>query len=366
MRDNSVTYSKGIAIFLMVLGHSLCFTCVESWLNMFHVPIFFFMSGYCFKERYLSDCVAFLRAKVKGIYWPFVKYTTLFILLHNFLFRIGVYNEYCGYKGIVSHQYTATDILLHIKEMLLSMVESERLLGGYWFLTDLFVGCMLFYVVCVICRVVNAKFGGRHYWLGLLLLAVSVVMNLRHSEWWVLNYRVFMSAFFIWCGYVYRQMDISSCVDRLSAGYIYLFAAVCITLGSLFWPGAAVEVVPKYQIFFVVTALIGVVSVFRFSRSLESGERYGMAKRIFVLLGDTSLSILTWHMLCFVLVSQIIVSVYDLPQTRIAEFPIISEYAIRGWWVAYLFVGIVIPVAIDLLGKRFFSACKAISLRPCR
>lgn len=55
MRDCSVTYSKAIAIMLVVLGHAYFETPVECWVNFVHVPLFFFMAGYCFKEKYLEN-----------------------------------------------------------------------------------------------------------------------------------------------------------------------------------------------------------------------------------------------------------------------------------------------------------------------
>ena len=55
MRDNSVTVSKGIAIILVVMINARCPELLLSWLCMIVMPTFFFMSGYCFKDKYLND-----------------------------------------------------------------------------------------------------------------------------------------------------------------------------------------------------------------------------------------------------------------------------------------------------------------------
>ena len=76
--NQTITYMKAIAIMLMVLGHSFYNTYVESWVNMFHVPVFFFTAGYCFKESHLDNFKLFItnlkntikyldNAKVKGL-----------------------------------------------------------------------------------------------------------------------------------------------------------------------------------------------------------------------------------------------------------------------------------------------------------
>lgn len=87
MRDDSISIAKAIAIIAMVLGHSLTMqdeqNYVEAFVNMFHVGVFYFFAGYCFKEKYLVDFNIVLRQRIKGLYIPYVKYGLLFLLSHN-------------------------------------------------------------------------------------------------------------------------------------------------------------------------------------------------------------------------------------------------------------------------------------------
>ena len=46
MRDNSVSIAKAFAIMLMVLAHTWFMDIGNKWINMFHMPLFFFMAGY--------------------------------------------------------------------------------------------------------------------------------------------------------------------------------------------------------------------------------------------------------------------------------------------------------------------------------
>ena len=146
MRDNAVTYAKGISIMLMVLGHACYSTYIEGWVNMFDIPCFFFLSGYCFKNKYLYDFTNFAFNKLKGIYLPFVKWTVVFILLHNFLYDLGVYNSEFGYYGIASVTYSSAAILEKLKNTIL-LSGGERLLGGYWFLPCLLKGSFILYAI---------------------------------------------------------------------------------------------------------------------------------------------------------------------------------------------------------------------------
>ena len=145
MRDNSVSIAKAFAIILMVLGHTWFWDIFEKWINMFHMPLFFFMAGYCFKVKYLTDFKSFATKRISGLYKPYVKWCLIFLILHNVFFYLNIYNGEYGYKGNVSHIYTLTDFVKRTIKILLTMSREEQLLGGYWFLKTLFVSSFIAY-----------------------------------------------------------------------------------------------------------------------------------------------------------------------------------------------------------------------------
>lgn len=145
MRDNSVSIAKAFAIVLMVLAHTWFWDIGEKWINMFHMPLFFFMAGYCFKEKYLTDFKAFAIKRWVGLYKPYVKWSLIFLALHNVFFFLNFYNDEYGTKGNVSQLYALTDFVKRAIKIVISMSGNDQLLGGYWFLKSLFVGSFISY-----------------------------------------------------------------------------------------------------------------------------------------------------------------------------------------------------------------------------
>lgn len=145
MRDNSVSIAKAFAIMFMVLAHTWFLDIANKWINMFHMPLFFFMAGYCFKDKYLMDFKTFASKRVSGLYKPFVKWSLVFLVLHNVFFFLNIYNSDYGFRGNVSYLYSLTDYAKHAIMIVTSMSGSEQLLGGYWFLKSLFVGSIIAY-----------------------------------------------------------------------------------------------------------------------------------------------------------------------------------------------------------------------------
>lgn len=141
--NNSVTYIKAIAIVLMVWCHAMRDVTLVS---MFHMPLFFFVSGYCFKWQYLDSPTKFISQKLKGVYWPYVKWSIVFLILHNVMFHLNIYNDSFGYKGLVSHCYTYMDVVDRGKRILFNMSNHEQLLGGFWFLKTLFCASVISYL----------------------------------------------------------------------------------------------------------------------------------------------------------------------------------------------------------------------------
>ena len=96
MRDTSFSITKAIAIIMVVMGHA----CVPGWtcrfIYQFHVPVFFICAGYFFNTRYLNDEKTYLMRRIKGLYLPFLRWSLLFLLLHNLLFPLGLFSEQFG------------------------------------------------------------------------------------------------------------------------------------------------------------------------------------------------------------------------------------------------------------------------------
>ena len=77
--------AKGIAIILMVIAHAEAPGWLCKFVFEFHMPLFFITAGYFFSTRYLHDEATFVKKRVKGLYWPFVKWALFFLILHNWM-----------------------------------------------------------------------------------------------------------------------------------------------------------------------------------------------------------------------------------------------------------------------------------------
>lgn len=72
MRDQTIDIAKGIGIFLVVLGHSSQVDSAQyHYIYLFHMPLFFFLSGMYAKQLRLKDC---MRKRTPRLIVPYVFY----------------------------------------------------------------------------------------------------------------------------------------------------------------------------------------------------------------------------------------------------------------------------------------------------
>ena len=333
MRDKSISIAKGISISLVVMAHSVCIDFIIRCILIFVLSLFFFMSGYCFKDKYLDDALAFIKKRFMGIYWPYLKWSLLFLLLHNVFYHLHIYSDEYGYEGKTSVLYTSSDFVRKAISITTQMQGHEQLLGAYWFMKLLFIGSFIFYIALKVLK--------RNAWGALLLLALSVILSIGD---WKLYYfhigtREFYAAFFIYVGYLYKKHQF----DFHQRPWIWCLGVIMLVVGTQLW----FTTMHNYDYWKILphafTAILAILTLLCFSQYLARKVENKSVKCM-VFIGDHTMEVLTWHFLSMKLVSLIIITIYHLPIKRLSEFPVIEEYARQGWWIAYLIVGVAIPV----------------------
>ena len=93
-RDIRIDIMKGIAIILMVYGHSGA--PLKNFIYLFHMAVFFMISGYLFDEKKVishGDTAKYIVKKIKSLWLIYFVWNTAFILLNNFFLKINFYTN---------------------------------------------------------------------------------------------------------------------------------------------------------------------------------------------------------------------------------------------------------------------------------
>lgn len=271
---------------------------------------------------------------------PFVKWSLLFLLLHNVFYYLNIYNVEYGFKGEVSYLYSWKEYAIRCIRIVLGLHGQEQLLGGYWFLPQLLYASIIgFFTI----KYVRNLYTGTAIMLGLSI--VISFFDLRMPFWGIRSLTFFSTAFFL-SGYLYKKK-----YDNWNKDYLSVLFAVIVAVGSVWCYTSMLSFTTDKMLPYAVCAICGTVMTLNISQYIASKENW--IKNLLVYVGNNTLTVLTWHFLCFKIVSLVIIQCHNLPIEQLACFPIIPQYA--SWWIAYFVVGAGVPLAVLTLQQKYVT-----------
>lgn len=331
--NEQVSIAKGIGIILMVIGHSGCPIYLSQVIYSFHMVLFYFLSGYFFRDaKVVTNGRGFLIRKFRGLYWPYIKWSIVFIIFHNFFYWIG-FNEMPLSYG---------EMWVNIKRSIRGMWQGEHFLGAYWFLISLFWEIVVFSIIILI----NNHFNSCKLTpiIVMVLFSIGIVsMELNIDIW--LNRELMILPFF-YLGYLVGNKHLMLLVVRQYKEIAYFLCLPLLLIIASFAKIAVGgnEYGPCYA--YIITSSCGIYLVMVVSKQLE-GTRVG---QLLDKLGEITLNVMTFHFLAFKILTLILFLVLSLPSSIIKEWPVPSD--LHNLWLLYSFVGIMIPCGMQALYKR--------------
>ena len=119
---------RGIGIVLMIMGHVSFGAAFSKYIHAFHMPLFFFVSGYFHKgEKYVKS-IDFIIQKAKTLLIPYTVFVCICQVLHYIY--TGTYSITYFFVSYFSSNHNRIDVA-----------------GAYWFLLCLFTAEIIFYFI---------------------------------------------------------------------------------------------------------------------------------------------------------------------------------------------------------------------------
>lgn len=172
-----IDISKGILIVLVLLGHTQASPHLVGYIFSFHMPFFFFISGYLFNIEKYQKFTTVVMSKAKSILIPYVFFSVLSVIIYSVIFDYHLSN----WSSIVS-----------------VFLESKRNEIFYnvplWFFTTLFIVEILYFLI--------RKHIKRKWIIFIILIALSGLEAIKYNTTgqpklpWSLDLGVYYMVFF--------------------------------------------------------------------------------------------------------------------------------------------------------------------------
>lgn len=347
MRETKFSILKAIAIICVVLSHAGIRGWLFDFVFIFHVPIFFICAGYFFNTKYLTDERTFLAHRIKGLYFPFVRWSLFFLIVHNLLFRLGILSEtYGNAGGGVTHPFTWHQFAQNAWSIVANMSGYDQFLcGAFWFFRALLLASIIFLVLFKILKKSENLQNDKHAAWGILIITLILI------TWKILGgltmtgvaqggYRELMGVTFMASGFLIRQYDLC---NKL-AWKIALPSALVLLAASFFFPSSMVWN-PDFTQFISLPlpAVAGFIAFTYLSGIINQKEN--LLKKCLVYIGENTLYIFAFHLIAFKVISAIKVGWYGLPWEAIGGHPTVLNPANNVLWVIlYVLAGVGFPL----------------------
>lgn len=302
---------------------------VATLLALFRMPCFFIASGFLFKERNLDTPGKYLKRKVKGLWWPFVFWSLLFLALHNIFTFFNFYD----------HTYSIKETLTLMIRYILT-AGTEQLLGGFWFLTSL-----LFATIVGFAYYKWIGFSNKAIIAGIILslLSAEVLCYLDiYFQTIHLNSRDFMAIAYFLSGTLYSRIDQN--IIRKSRPYVISAAIIFLSLQNTFMPVSISSLTVGSVIPFYITSTCSGIALIQICYLAPSTPLFkGIAK-----IGTRTIDVLIFHFLIFKVVSAVILYLNKMPVARLKEFPVL--HIDNNWiWIPYTLFAVILSYCLGQL-----------------
>lgn len=214
-REKYIDIVKGIAIILMYIGHfsEMKYGDIQKiifiFIYSFHMPLFFILSGYNFKDHYLDNYIAFLKKRVCRLLVPLVFFSIINIMVYTFL----------------TYHHTGVLCTSNIKIWMLGIILEDK--GGhyysfFWFLSCLFLAENIFWIVRKI--LANKKYSYFPVVILIYLCGTFIAINKIHVYWGI--DMALVAVLFMAIGRLYKKYE-----NEMDKRRNYIFNILMLLIG---------------------------------------------------------------------------------------------------------------------------------------
>lgn len=343
-KEIKITYInivKALGIILVVIGHSI--SPINRLIYLFHMPLFFFISGYLYKDSYSLNPMRLIEKRLKTLYLPYIKYQLIFLIFHNTFFELNIYNQEIN----KIKTYSIKESLIHINNII-TFHGSELMGGALWFLPALFMTNVLFCLYNYGIKRLGIQSESKIQIILAIIVSFSFILGLLRTKLGIpqlLNNNIALVAVSIfYVGYLFKKYE-------LKVSFKIIYACIAFIVLVILWRYFKVTVAMnqnKYSnpALFIVGWVSGIYLILYISKFLDKRRN-----KILNYIGSNTMIIMAFHFLAFKLVTAFQICYSSLPLTKLASYPVL--FSNNGWWIIYTCIGIFTPLFCKYIFDKY-------------
>lgn len=317
--------AKGIGIFLVVLGHNSITPGFFGWIYSFHMPLFFYLSGFLFSADKYNSTLDFIKRKAQTLLLPYLSFFVLIYIYWLLAIQKVWLNPVGSLQPILDFFYGST----HLKTIFTPL----------WFLPALFLVEVIFYLI----------YKKTKKWLvytSVLVAILGLSLNNVSLPWNIGTAMVAILFFMVG----FKSKDTMTNLQTTGRKtFVFPLALIFLIINLLFFKlNSLVDLLPNHYgnfVWFILSALGGIGAVIAISFLLSQKKNKLIDSIIFI--GRNSLIIFAFHPIGIILAKMIVGSV-----SKIGNWPIHDDKSLF-FGILYSLIAILLVLPLIFVLNRY-------------
>lgn len=333
---------KGIGIICVVVAH--LWLDATRYLYMFHLPLFFFISGYLYnEEKYGDDPYLHIANRLKSSWMKYVFCFVILIIFHNLLLDLRL-------EWLWTDRYSFADIFIKMVEALVG--EGEGAFGlALWFVPVLVIAtCLLGFIVYYSRKIYTCTNSRvfKYIFQFVVVLICTLIGYYFEAEKLTMHANTHVSLVvmpFLWGGYLLRNSRIDF------KKYLYLIpTTICAVIVYIAKEHYRFDLALQWVYPYMhIVAFLGIYMCLYIAKHIQ---RFPKLTKIFVLYGKASFWIMFAHLPLCRTFDWAYLNLFD--KEHFEELYVVIDTVVfaEELWPLYLFIGLGVTMVIYLLYQK--------------
>lgn len=349
-RNKVLDIIRAFGIILVVLGHCTSNLLLKRFIYIFHLPLFFLLSGYLYNEKSSKEPWSFVGNKMKKFAKLYILYGSFLVIFHNVFLAMGVFDS-----NQIGYNINTTIVGIFNSFLFQS---NELFSAAMWFIPVLLVSMIIYNFITY--YTMNCK-NNKEIKRTILVFLITLLglYFARRNNNVGLQYQTSLIVLpFIHLG----QMIKLYFKDKLKPNVIASIIILIVTFICLNVFKGDVELSENLvwnPILFYGLASLLIYVVYVISYYIEKYSK--KVTSILSYIGANTFQIMCLHIMCFKIVDFIIINLITKDYSILSKF----TYSYKSLTIVYTLIGVFMPIIIVELIKKLRTIIDNKVLKKC-
>ena len=338
-RSKIIDIMKAIGIILVVVGHCTNIFFLYKFIYLFHLALFFVISGYLYDDKYSNKPWDYIGKILKKYLKSYFIYNTILILGRNLFIQIGILDN-------MLPRYGFNEILCSFLNTFM-FISNEPFSAAMWFFPILALGLIMFnFITSYSSKFNNNKFKELlRFSLIALLTIIGIYLNKNNLNIGLHFQTSFAIMPFIYLGQIIKKYAKKHIKPSILLAIPLLIIIVIITYKT---PGQVKlsenNLWNPYLFYTLASLMIYII----YTISFYINKYISLFTKILSFIGKNTIIIMCFHILFFKLFDYFYIKLVKHEYTKLGMF----TCSYKNLWIIYSIVGVFGPLCIQYITKK--------------